>query len=135
MAASVRLKKNPMALTMDEKEDVAGYAAHHGQFHYGLHKILDNEGMHYTYPKEVADRLRLLEEMVAGWSAVCLCDEEQSTPPSPPFKPTWQMDKKQDLTSIWIEIEITLMPPSTWTYFVLTLAEKTADTASGRRSV
>jgi len=128
-ASDAKAKKNPAALTPDEKTEIALYAMMKGkgQFHYGQHKVLDEEGKHYTYAKEVKDRLTALEDYVAQWSTVCLCDEEQTTPPSPPFKPTWKINEKIDLISIWIEIDISLMPPNTWTYFISTLAMKAAN--------
>lgn len=111
-ASEPKAKKNPAALTVAEKQEIADYAAPEGQFHYGQHKVLAEEGQHYTYPKEVQDRLTELEKRIEGWAKVCLCDPAQSKPPSPPFKPTWQINEKLDLVSIWIEVDITLMPPA-----------------------
>jgi hypothetical protein len=127
-ASEQKAKNNPAALSLDEKTEIASYAMNKGagQFHYGQHKVLNEEGTHYTYSKEVKDRLSALEEFISDWSKVCLCDEDQSDPPSPPFKPTWKINEKLDLVSMWIEIDIRLMPPSTWTYFISSFAMKIA---------
>lgn len=134
-ASEPKAKKNPAALTVAEKQEIADYAAPEGQFHYGQHKVLAEEGQHYTYPKEVQDRLTELEKRIEGWAKVCLCDPAQSKPPSPPFKPTWQINEKLDLVSIWIEVDITLMPPSTWTYFISSFSMETARRASTMTTV
>lgn len=127
-ASEAKAKNDPSALNLDEKNEVAIYAMNKGagQFHYGQHKVLNEEGIHYTYAKEVKDRLTALEKEFAAWSLVCLCDKEQSNPPDPPFKPTWKINEKLDLISMWIEIDIHLMPTNTWTYFISTFAMRAA---------
>jgi hypothetical protein len=134
-ASEAKAKNNPAALTPNQKQEIADYAARHGQFHYGQHKVLNEEGLHYTYPKEVQDRLTELEKRVAGWSQVCLCDGEQSTPPKPPFKPTWKINEKLDLVSMWIDIDIRMMPASSWTYFISSFSMESAKRAKAPNTV
>lgn len=133
-ASERKAKGDPDALSPDEKLEIAEFAKGAGQFHYGQHKVAGEEGTHYTYPKTVHDRLTALEQLVSGWSTKCLCDKKQGQEPSPPFKPTWKINEKLDLISMWIEIDIRLMPASTWKYFISTLAKKVAEGASRMRS-
>jgi len=92
-----------------------------GQFHYGQHGILDPEGYHKSYPKTVEERLSALNDKIHGWSKVCLC-EQKKTPTSLKYKPTWKVNEMLDLVSLWIEIDITALPPGSWTYFISTFA-------------
>ncbi|MDH5651288.1 MAG: AHH domain-containing protein [Gammaproteobacteria bacterium] len=126
--SAAKAKKNPdKSLTQDQKTEIAYYAmnCNAGQFHYGQHKILDDEGIHYTYTKKVRNRLTDLESFIRAWSEECLIDGK-TKPTKPPYTPTWKINEKLDLISIWIEIEIRLMPPSTWTYFLSSFAKNLA---------
>lgn len=117
-------KPHPDALTPEEKDEIAFYAMDHsaGQFHYGKHDVADDTGAHQTYPKTVSKLLTQLENRVSDWSQECpLCGEK---PTEPPYKPTWMMNEFLDLISMAIEIEIRLMPPKTWEYFISSFAKR-----------
>lgn len=135
-ASEAKAKSDPDALSSDEKTEIARFAMLNGagQFHYGQHKILDEEGKHYSYPKEVEARLTALEGLVSEWSKVCLCDPEQSRPPKPPFKPTWKMNEMLDRVSKKIDEQIRVWTPARWTYFISSFAKELASDLSNLRS-
>jgi hypothetical protein len=132
-ASKSKTAKTPEGkLTEVQKTEIAEYAmnCNQGQFHYGPHKVKDGESVHYTYPAEVKKRLGKLEECIRAWSEECLIDGK-SKPTKPPYTPTWKMNEKLDLISIWIEIDIRLMPPVTWTYYLSAYAKDLAAKSRG----
>jgi len=111
-------KPNPNALNQAQKNEIADYAMLHGagQFHYGKHAINDDEGSAPSYPKVVQQRLTRLNEVLHAWANECpLCAKK---PSQPPYDPAWKVNEYLDLISMWIQIEIQLMPASTWKYFI-----------------
>jgi hypothetical protein len=81
-ASEQKMKNDPLALSLEEKRAIAYFAMQKGagQFHYGQHKILDDEGKHYTYAKEVEERLSKLENLLAAWAETCRCDQSTKPP-------------------------------------------------------
>jgi hypothetical protein len=71
----------------------------------------------------VKGRLDSLESFLNKWAIACCCEKKE---PSPPYKPTWKINEKLDLVSMWIEIDIRLMAPRTWKYYLSTYAQKYA---------
>jgi len=125
-----RVAQGLPTVTSDEKHEIANFAMLRGagQFHYGQHKVLNEEGTHYTYSKEVVSRLDQLEKGIAAWAPVCFCEKKE---PKPPFKPTWQINQKMDGVSRWIEIDIKQMPPANWEFWISTLAKELTELLTG----
>lgn len=134
-ASAAKSKNNPKALTMDEKTEIAEYAmaAGLGQFHYGHHKILNEEGLHFSYAKHVENCLTEAEKFLKGWSEACFCDPAQSKPPKPPFKATWKFNQALDDVSKSIERDIKIRRASKWEYFISTFAKDFAKKESQKR--
>ncbi|MBP1762757.1 MAG: hypothetical protein H6Q64_2299 [Firmicutes bacterium] len=111
-------KPNPNALTQTEKDEIADFAMNRGagQFHYGKHAIDDESGTYASYPKHVHKILSQLNDRITAWSKECPnCGKK---PSEPPYDPAWKVNEYLDLVSMSIEIDIRLMPPQTWQYFI-----------------
>ncbi|NMO19242.1 AHH domain-containing protein [Pyxidicoccus fallax] len=108
---------HPNALTQAEKNEIADFAMESaGQFHYGKHAITDEAGSAASYPKVVHTRLTQLNDRITAWSKECpLCGKK---PSNPPYDPSWKVNEMMDLISMWIQMEIQMSGPQSWTYFI-----------------
>jgi hypothetical protein len=124
-ASAAKSKNNPKALTLADKTEIAEYAmtANLGQFHYGHHKILNDEGLHFSYAEHIQNCLTEAESSLKGWSEVCFCDPAQSKPPKAPFKATWKINALLDGISRCIEFDIKDKQANKWEYFISSFAK------------